>query len=411
MKSKQKYITFIYTITLAICILTANQSISATAKSATSSKKLNISRSSMNMKPNTQKKLTIRNAHKKVKWSSSNRKIAVITSKTGKHKNKAVIRAKKAGTCTITVKSGSIKRKCKVRVLEDGNTHNTTPNSNIKPNADTNGTTAGIEFETVSATENSIAVTLKMYNNTKQQIYYGLNFSIEKQTDGKWTILETKEPRVIPAIACLVKANSFHSQTFQINDLKNPVTNGNYRITLPDMSKSDPPLLMTVINSATFQITDRPDTGQATAAPEPSLKPSPEPTLKPSPKPTLAPAPGLPTEKAIVKMTLSDIRYSDNILSVKMLVQNNTTAPASLSRNYSFEKWEDDAWQPILPKEPLTVTCDMILLPDYGESYEEVCTLIPKEQLTAGTYRLVRPGIFCEDPDAVIEKKAEFVIQ
>lgn len=411
MKQKQNknHIIFISVMALAICILTVNQGIPAMAKSVTSFKKLSVSRSSMKMNPGTQKKLTIKNAHKKVKWSSSNRKIAVITSKTGKYKNKAVIQAKKTGTCTITVKSGSLKRKCKIRVLEDSNTRNsdTKPNSNINPNTDTGSTTVGVQFESVSATESSIAVTLKIYNNTKQQINYGLACMIEKQIDGKWTVLETTEPQAVPCIACIVEANSSHSHTFRVTKLKDPVTKGNYRITLLNMPESDPSLPLTVVNSATFQITEPPiaDKTPSSSKPSPTLSPT---THKPSP--TLSPAPELSPEKASVKMTLSDINYSDNRLSVKMTVQNNSTAEASLSRIYGFEKWEDGAWQPVLPKEPLCFTCDMILLPGYGH-YEETCSLEPKEPLTAGTYRLVRPGIFCEDPDAVIEKTAEFVIQ
>lgn len=252
MKQKKNKKHIIPVIILTICILTTNQGIPAIAKSITASKKLSISRSSMKMNPNTRKKLTIRNATKKVKWSSSNRKIAVIKSKTGKYKNKAVIQAKTPGTCTITAKSGSLKRKCKIRILEDSKN-----NTNLNTDTPIGSTTAGVQFESVSATKNSIAVTLKMYNDTKKEIYYGLNCRIEKQIEGKWTILETTEPQIIPSIACIVEPESSHSHTFQLTKVKEEVTNGHYRITIPDMSKAKPPLLPKIINSATFQITDR----------------------------------------------------------------------------------------------------------------------------------------------------------
>lgn len=415
---KQKII-----ITLAICILAATQIIPVTVEAANTSKSkaITISRSSMNAKPGDKVKLSIKNTSKKVKWSSGNHKVAVITSKTGKYKSKAVIRIKKQGNCTITAKVGKLKRKCKIRVSKDNNT-----NSHTDLNTNTTGTTAGVQFESVSATESSIAVTLKIYNNTKQQIFYGLACKIEKQIDGKWTVLETTEPQAVPCIACIVEANSSHSHTFRITKLKDPVTKGNYRITLLSMSESDPSLPLTVINSATFQITETPIADKTPFSPKPSSTlnptsipaptpvavPAPDPILipAPTPSPTVSPAPELSPEKARVQMTLSDISYSDNSLSVKMTVQNNTSAKASLSRNYGFEKWEDGAWHPVLPKEPLLVTCDMILLPGYGQ-YEEVCSLISKEPVTAGTYRFFRPGIYCEDPNAVIEKTAEFVIQ
>lgn len=274
-KQNKNHCIFISIITLLLCITAADPNATVSAKSTATPKKLNISRSSMNMKSGSQKKLTIRNAHKKVKWISSNRKIAAITSKTGKYRNKAVIRAKKAGSCTITAKSASVKCKCRVRVLKKNNAHNSAPESSQKPNADTGNSTqkpnqkpntntdtvrtAGIQFESVSTTENSMAVTLKMYNNTEQQLYYGLSYRIEKQIDGEWTILETTKPPVIPAIACIMSANSYHYQTFHIDNLKNPATNGNYRITLTEMSQSDPALHIKVENSTTFQITDCPD--------------------------------------------------------------------------------------------------------------------------------------------------------
>lgn len=251
-KKSRKRIIFISVIALAICILSADQGSLTIAKSMAAIKKLNISRSSLKMKSGTQKKLTIKNAHKKVKWSSNNRKVAVIKSKTGKYENKAVIWAKTSGTCTITAKSGNAKGKCKIRVLKVSK-DNTNPNSNT--NAD--DTTAGIQFESVSVTKDSIAVTLKMYNNAKKPINYGLGCGIEKQIDGKWTFLETTEPQVIPAIACILEPGESHSETFRITKLKEPVTNGTYRITVPTMSKPEPPLLTTVINNATFQITDR----------------------------------------------------------------------------------------------------------------------------------------------------------
>lgn len=53
--------------------------------------------------------LSVSNASGKVKWSSSNKKIAKVNSK-GK------VTAKKAGKCTITAKTGSKKLKCKVTV-------------------------------------------------------------------------------------------------------------------------------------------------------------------------------------------------------------------------------------------------------------------------------------------------------
>lgn len=407
----------------------ANQKISAIAKtSGNRCKKLTISRSSMKMSPGDKVKLNIKNANKKVKWSSGNRKIAVIASKSGKYKNKAVIRAKKQGNCTITAKVGKQKRKCKVRIktteeYENRHSDNTADVQFEKDNA------AGIQFEKVSATDDSIAVTLKMYNYTKQPIVYGMACKIEKQSNGTWTAIETKEPYAIPSIACIIKPNSFHSCTFQVPNLKNPVTNGIYRISLPDLANINPPSLK-IISSAIFKITNRPSVAPpvSTDSPVPApiktppastnnptttpiaAKTPPAFTYRPVPTPVATNTPPL-SENASVNMSLSEINYTENSISVKMTVQNNSTSVASLSSPFYFEKWENGCWNLLHPIEPIAYTCDMIVLPDYGQKYEEVCSYTTKETVTPGRYRLVRTGIFCDNPNALIENTAEFIIQ
>ena len=59
---------------------------------------------------NTDKyKLKVLGGKGKIKWKSSNKKIATVTSK-------GVVRGKKGGTCTITAKRGKFTLKCKIRV-------------------------------------------------------------------------------------------------------------------------------------------------------------------------------------------------------------------------------------------------------------------------------------------------------
>ena len=75
-----------------------------------SSTSVSISKKSATLKVGQKLTLTLKNANaSKVKWSTSNRKIATVSSK-------GVVKAKKAGKATITAKYGSKKFTCKVTV-------------------------------------------------------------------------------------------------------------------------------------------------------------------------------------------------------------------------------------------------------------------------------------------------------
>ncbi len=60
--------------------------------------------------------LKVKKANKKVKWKTSNKKIAKVTKTSGKKKSTAVIKGIKKGSAVITAKVGSKKLKCKVKV-------------------------------------------------------------------------------------------------------------------------------------------------------------------------------------------------------------------------------------------------------------------------------------------------------
>ncbi len=60
--------------------------------------------------------LKVLRADRKVKWSSSNTKVAKIDSTKGKHKERATVKCLKGGKALITAKLGKAKFKCKVYV-------------------------------------------------------------------------------------------------------------------------------------------------------------------------------------------------------------------------------------------------------------------------------------------------------
>ena len=74
-------------------------------------KKYSLSKTKLKLKKGTKKKLKVYKAKGKVKWSSSNKKVATVT-------KKGVVKAKKAGTATIKLKCSGRKKvlTCKVTV-------------------------------------------------------------------------------------------------------------------------------------------------------------------------------------------------------------------------------------------------------------------------------------------------------
>lgn len=81
--------------------------------------------------------IKVKNARKKVKWSTSNKKIAKIANTGGKYRRKAVIKAgSKAGTCYIRAKVGKKTLKCKVIVkkyTKPGNGEGPSENIEVLP--------------------------------------------------------------------------------------------------------------------------------------------------------------------------------------------------------------------------------------------------------------------------------------
>ena len=82
---------------------------------ALAAKKPSISKKSVTVTVGKSKKVTVKNAKKTVKWSSSKKKVATVKG-SGKKKATATIKGISKGTAVITAKVGSKKLTCKVKV-------------------------------------------------------------------------------------------------------------------------------------------------------------------------------------------------------------------------------------------------------------------------------------------------------
>lgn len=89
---------------------------SADFGTAVAAKKPKLSKSKLTVTVGKTATLTVKNANKKVKWSTNKKKIAKVASKSGKKSEKAVIKGVKVGKAVITAKVGKKKIKCKITV-------------------------------------------------------------------------------------------------------------------------------------------------------------------------------------------------------------------------------------------------------------------------------------------------------
>lgn len=109
-----------------ILCLTITFLLLAVSGSGQAASKASLSKKSVKLKMGKTTTLKVRHASRKVKWSTTNKKIARIKKRSGKRKQKVVIKAgKKAGTCYIKAKIGKKTLKCKVTVKKKKKTGTT----------------------------------------------------------------------------------------------------------------------------------------------------------------------------------------------------------------------------------------------------------------------------------------------
>lgn len=95
--------------------------------------KVSISNKKLTIKVGNTKKINLKGAKKKVKWSVKGKKIVSIKA-TGKKKQVCKIKAKRAGKCVIKAKYKGASYKCKVTVTQDNKGVSVTPVTNVVPN-------------------------------------------------------------------------------------------------------------------------------------------------------------------------------------------------------------------------------------------------------------------------------------
>ena len=165
----------------------------APATKTTAKRKIRLNKTKLTLTVGKTYKLKLKNNKKKVKWTSSKKSVATVTSK-GK------VTAKKAGTATITAKAAKRKYKCKLSVKakkiisEPENTNeNTDFTVSLTPNYQTNFTQLKNNILTYGTTnEDGNKVINGTYSHNNMDLAYGIVYDSTKQSF-EFILLSTTE--------------------------------------------------------------------------------------------------------------------------------------------------------------------------------------------------------------------------
>ena len=166
-----------------IFLLTLCLSLTAAPSSTCARKKVRLNKKKLTLTVGKSYTLRLKHVKKKVKWSSSKKKVAAVTKK-GK------VKAVKAGTATITAKTSGKKYKCRVTVKEKAKSISPTPdNDNDNDFTTTVQTDYAANFEILKnyiltygfTNESGDKVINGSYCNYDSDLIYGITYSTTEQ--------------------------------------------------------------------------------------------------------------------------------------------------------------------------------------------------------------------------------------
>ena len=167
MREPKKILSIILTLVLSISMIQITN--------VSAANKIKINKTKATIYTGKTVTLKLKNNKNKVKWSSSNKKIATVSSK-GK------VKGKKTGKVTIIAKVGKKKYKCKVTVKNKKVNNNSISNDNNTNNNNTNNTNNSTNNNTNnSATDNRIKVYGISLDTYEKNIYSDESFTIYAQ--------------------------------------------------------------------------------------------------------------------------------------------------------------------------------------------------------------------------------------
>lgn len=370
--------------------------------------------------------LNLKRATKKVKWKSSNKKIAVVKGVSGKKGQRVMVYGKKAGSCKIIASSEGRKYSCKLVVQKAGEKETKKPEDakpeDEKPQDAANGVTQGAIGAYVSgvkATETSLDMEVTYYNGSadqRQRLIFGYSFSVDRWTDGEWIRVKPIEDMCFPAVACVLLTQKTQKLNYVIPQTAEPLTSGHYRINLFLNIGTDPyvpedqwqGMITQLTNNLEFDLdivaTTAPVATPMLPVQTPTVATAPPYTEVPVPEPTINPD----VPQGRIGARVSKVEHTESSIDVTMEVYNGLNT-IGLSYGYAFtiEKQIDGKWVTVMPKEPLCFPCVAIIAMPQSKN-EIVYSLETESPVTAGHYRLdTYVGAMADDSMVVPELELE----
>lgn len=215
---------------LVVCFCIAN--LIPTAASFADSKKVALSKKTVTLNVKGTYTIRLKGAKsKKVKWSSSNKKIAIV--------KKGVIKAKKKGTCTIWARYLGKKYGCSVRVRDqERSTQTLAPSPTITPTSMPTPTspivsepvtTHKLQLVVNGFSQDTKVISYSITNNSDETVNIPTFVSMEKYNGQNWRSVPRKESNVTAEAMVL----SPHSKVDRETDLSacfTDLSGGKYRL-------------------------------------------------------------------------------------------------------------------------------------------------------------------------------------
>jgi hypothetical protein len=207
MKVKKKVVYCLFSLVLLAEVIGAN------SQSTAATRCLNTKKLSMKTKGKYQLRLKgVKNA--KVKWKSSNKKIATV--------NNGLVKAKRKGKCIVTAKYLKKKYQCKI-LVSSGNDSNQDANSFSDKEKSMVYMSAEINSETH-------LLVVNICNESGMDISINNYFTLEKSDGKNWYPVDLKSGSYFEEVAIMVPAHSHYLQNIDLERYFDTLTEGNYRI-------------------------------------------------------------------------------------------------------------------------------------------------------------------------------------